>query len=298
MTESQYKVIDMFSSFNRLLIEGGAGTGKTFLLLYAVKFESTNNKKIAIITKPQRLLNFLKKEVNYDSNIHCYDANTLLDCQEDYFDVVLIDEGQDWCNSNGIDVIDKVLKGGLENGRWRWFGDFENQFDKKYDFDDAYLDYLKTCTGNNSIVSLDRNVRNTPQIVMSLEKITKARVGKTTVKGAGPEVKNLTYNELDLLLNNYENFAVDQSTILYVNKVDLQNLPTRSRLKHDGCDFCQIDEFKGMESNYIFIIGFETVDNIESFRDLYYKSVSRSTGICYIVTDEKVIENLLTLKRS
>ena len=286
MTISQYKTIDMFKSLDRLIIEGGAGTGKTFLLLYAAKFELTNNNKIAIIVKPQRLLDYLKEEVKYDSNIQCYNAETLLECAKDAFDVVLIDEGQDWCNNEGIDLIEKILKGGLNNGRWRWFGDFENQFDKKSYFSEDALDYLKDCTGNRSIIPLDRNVRNTPQIVTSLEKITKARVGEADAHGIGPEVRRIDANQLELLIKNDEKIDVNQTTVLYVNKDDLNNFNYLLKLQKYGCDFSQIDEFKGMESNYIFILGLGTVSNVDVFRDLYYKSVSRSRGYCYIVEDE------------
>ena len=295
MTVSQYENIDKFKSFDRLLIEGGAGTGKTFLLLYAAKFESTNSKKIAIITKPLRLFNFLKNEVTYDSNIHCHNAQTILECEEDTYDVVLIDEGQDWCNNKGIELIEKILKKGLESGRWRWFGDFENQFDNMSDFSKDSLDYLKLCTGNSSLYPLDRNVRNTPQIVTSLEKITKARVGEADAKGNGPEVRRIDEIKFGLLINNDEKIDISQTTILYVDKNDLNNFNYLLKLKNYGCDFAQINEFKGMESNYIFIIGLGSVSSVDIYRDLFYKSVSRSTGYCYIVEDEMAKKYYLEL---
>ncbi|MDC0648820.1 NERD domain-containing protein/DEAD/DEAH box helicase [Candidatus Pseudothioglobus singularis] len=288
MTEGQYQIIDMFSSLDRILIEGGAGTGKTFLLLYAVKFESTNNKKIAVITKPNRLLNFLKHEVSFDSSIECHDFETLSSIKENSFDVVLIDEGQDWCNNEGIDLIDKVLINGLELGRWRWFGDFENQFDKNSLFDYSYVDYLKTCTGNNALIPLEINVRNTPSIVTALETISKARVGKTTARGDGPQVKRIKIDELNQLIHNYQKINIEDSTILY-NKMDnLNSIYSLPQLQRDGCKVEQINEFKGMESNYIFILGLGEAHDSEAFRALYYNSVSRSTGVCYIVDDAQV----------
>lgn len=295
MTEGQYQVIDMFSSLDRLLIDGGAGTGKTFLLLYGAKFESINNKKIAIITKPNRLINFLKQEVSFDSSIECHNLESLSTIKEDSFDVVLIDEGQDWCNNEGIDLIDKVLKDGLENGRWRWFGDFENQFDSNSLFDSSHLDYIKTCTGNNSLIPLDINVRNTPNIVKALETISKARVGRTTAKGAGPEVRRIDNESLENIITNRDIIDISQSTILYSKKENLNKINYISKLQKEGCTVVQIDEFKGMESNYIFIIGLGEVPNVEVFRDQYYKSVSRSTGICYIVEDDQVKKYLVEL---
>ena len=52
-------------------------------------------------------------------------------------------------------------------------------------------------------------------------------------------------------------------------------------------------------SNGRFILGLGTVSNVDVFRDLYYKSVSRSTGYCYIVEDEmakKYYRELLNAK--
>ena len=53
----------------------------------------------------------------------------------------------------------------MANGRWRWFGDFENQIATGHSVDLDVLDYLIDLTGNEARLPLKRNVRNTPQIV-------------------------------------------------------------------------------------------------------------------------------------
>ena len=62
--------------------------------------------------------------------------------------------------------------------------------------------------------------------------------------------------------------------------------------------FCQINSFKGMESNFVFVIGLGSAKSAESFRDLYYKSVSRSTGVCYVVDNENVRGYLKELRNA
>lgn len=43
------------------------------------------------------------------------------------FDLLVIDEAQDLLRNNYLDLFDLLVDGGLGNGRWRMFGDFEQQ---------------------------------------------------------------------------------------------------------------------------------------------------------------------------
>ena len=90
------------------------------------------------------------------------------------------------------------------------------------------------------------------------------------------------------MIHNYQIINIQDSTILYNRKENLDSIYSLPQLQKDGCKVEQINEFKGMESNYIFIIGLGEAHDSEAFRALYYNSVSRSTGVCYIVDDERV----------
>ena len=298
MTIEQYKVIDMFSALDRLLIDGGAGTGKTFLLVYAARAYSSKVNNIGVLTKPTRLLNYIQRELQNISNIVCLHPDSLEEYEDNYFDLLFIDEGQDLCNNKYIDLIDRVLNKGLEKGKWRWFGDFENQFDEKLLFDKECLEYLKLYTGNNALIRLDQNVRNTPQIVKALEVVSKARVGQAKIRGDGPNVTRIDYSQFKDEINNQKNIEIDQTGILYVNESDLDKIKDIDKLREDGCDFCQINSFKGMESNFVFVVGLGSAKNAESFRDLYYKSVSRARTVCYVVDNEDVRAYLKELRNA
>ena len=43
------------------------------------------------------------------------------------FDVLVMDEGQDLCRQDILDLANRTLRGGLAGGRWAIFGDFTRQ---------------------------------------------------------------------------------------------------------------------------------------------------------------------------
>ena len=43
------------------------------------------------------------------------------------FDKLIIDEGQDLIREEYFGLFDSMLKGGLANGKWEIYGDFESQ---------------------------------------------------------------------------------------------------------------------------------------------------------------------------
>jgi hypothetical protein len=53
-----------------------------------------------------------------------------------------------------------------------------------------------------------------------------------------------------------------------------------------------------MESNFVFVVGLGSAKSAESFRDLYYKSVSRTRSVCYVVDNEKVRAYLKELRHA
>ncbi|MCG8037116.1 MAG: NERD domain-containing protein [Candidatus Thiodiazotropha taylori] len=56
-----------------------------------------------------------------------YASLVLLENEEDPWDVIVVDEGQDLVTQQILDFLDLCLLGGLESGNWRWFMDDNNQ---------------------------------------------------------------------------------------------------------------------------------------------------------------------------
>jgi hypothetical protein len=181
------------------IIMGGPGTGKTILALEFLKALVQSDKKVLFVCFNKNLAEHLEKSVNQlgltgdylVSNIHkiyfCRDfisqpPNENFDNpefwvrdlplffkqnlnieKEEYFDYIIIDEGQDILNEFHFEALGKLLKGNLESGNWTIFLDKEYQSIYNDDADD-FFEYIKEvypCFIN----VLSVNCRNTKSIL-------------------------------------------------------------------------------------------------------------------------------------
>lgn len=170
-TEGQARVLATLSRNDRLLVAGGAGTGKSLVLIEAAKQERERGKSVLITFMSPSLSGFFARYLDgTDIDVRPFDA---LDPALRY-DVVLVDEAQDMMTADAMDKIDQAIVGGRESGRWRMFLDHNNQahVDGAYDPDVAEL------VGSEGIwVDLDLNVRNTQAIVHVVQEYLGADVG-------------------------------------------------------------------------------------------------------------------------
>ena len=124
-------------NFERVIFEGGAGTGKTFLAIYIAKCWSNLNYKTAFITSSKYFNNILSETLNekVDIAFTLISADNLLKGSkllENQFDRIVIDEGQQLCNEEYLNKLEYILKGGLSKGIWRWLGDPQLQIIDEY----------------------------------------------------------------------------------------------------------------------------------------------------------------------
>lgn len=301
LTERQYRLVDKFRSFDRLVIDGGAGTGKTFALIYGARQEVELGNKVLVITDAPQLRRHLSDAL-INEQIVVQSSEGISSCEDSDFDSVFVDEGQDVCNESTVASIDRVLKGGIGNGRWRWFGDFENQFDPAKKFDSEVLDLIVSFTGNAAKVVLDENVRNTPNIVKWLENYCSARLGETFVKGNGPEVRLVDnaqvqrWFESDGYLDTFGELQHAEIVVLVPSK-SLKSHPLVQKLARLGFLVELIEDFKGMESRVVVIAGLEMTTDASTLSDLLYKSVSRSKGMVFVIVDDNLKTRIFDLSR-
>ena len=156
LEKSQNSILDklFFSEKKRLVITGGAGTGKTFLCMNAAREYLAHDKKVLFLCFNKLLANYLNKEFNnleniqvstahqfmmqfiginkiperYASNKNYFFETHLPELFEDAiisksdkppdYDLLIIDEAQDVLNEQLLSCFFEFLKGGFSSGNW------------------------------------------------------------------------------------------------------------------------------------------------------------------------------------
>jgi hypothetical protein len=299
LTDEQLKFTDLIDAFPRYIVDGGAGTGKTFLLTYDAMRQSAKGKRVGILTPNTKLAEHIAKSCG--KNVVCFSENNL--SEKSPFDVLYVDECQDFINEKGMSLIEFSVSGGLADGVWRLFGDFENQLSSNKRNDPDVWELLLECASNNVPIKLSRNVRNTPEILKWLEISCSARIGKTDVKGHGPEVQIISSDDFSMYLSGDKEHPlygwIDQkeAVTLYPESIDHAAIKTIvSRVKNTYL-VSSIEEFKGLEANVVFVCGTEQVTDSGILRDQLYKGVSRARNLCLIVGPKELIGIISNLRR-
>lgn len=319
LTQEQYQFADMTMPQERVIIEGGAGTGKTFLALYVARIRASDrSKKIGFITSSLSSANELnrtnlqKQRGFFDIlDIEKLEKNT--DNYKEKFDEIIIDEGQHFCTMDCLEKFDQALRGGLNKGRWRWFGDPQNQVIEQQLFDPQVYEYLTELTGNNAVFSLKHNVRNTPKIVNFISRVTNSSIGEAKVRGFGPNVECLPLKNIlrslqeKRLVEELAEMSNETSLIAFLCK-DADDFSSMSKFKaispspffeYDGTQpqkgrpvYSTIEAFRGLETRIVVLLGLNKCKTDEELMRLLYLGVSRSKSYVFIEADDQLISRI------
>lgn len=170
-TEGQARVLAALARNPRILVFGGAGTGKSLALAEGAKQESGKGKSVLITFHSPSLVDFFRPRIAGRD----IDLVPFAELSNDRrYDVVFVDEAQDLMNAHGMDALDAVIRGGRERGRWRMFLDPNNQVHVDGEFDPDVCELVQE---EALIYDLDRNVRNTRAIVHIVQEYLGADIG-------------------------------------------------------------------------------------------------------------------------
>jgi hypothetical protein len=186
LTEEQYERLELIEQNERTIVTGGAGTGKTFLLMQYARRCAARGLRVSVVVHSPLLAAHLRSGTP-DPAISIASVETFETALRDPADVLLVDEGQDLMNMDALAELSAFVKGGLDEGRWSWFMDENNQSGVAGTFDSDALSYLQTGlrTGRPVKLPLRRNCRNTKEIVRQVQLWTGADIGITEVSGFG-----------------------------------------------------------------------------------------------------------------
>ena len=289
-TEGQARVLAALSRNDRLLVAGGAGTGKSLVLIEAAKQERERGKSVLITFRSPTLGEFFERYLGEtDIDVRPFDAlePTLR------YDVVLVDEAQDMMTADAMDRIDRVIIGGREDGRWRMFFDQNNQahVDGAYDPDIAEL-----LASEATWVDLDLNVRNTQAIVHVVQEYLSADIGDPGIVH-GEKVYWLTVPGQSALAEGEqiaadlnENGAARES--IWIVDVSSESPPFRSPL---GYLVVSPRFAKGLEAEHVIVCNLPAVYDDEATAR-FYVAVTRARVSLHIAAtkeDRKRLQRLI-----
>lgn len=223
ITEEQYSIIQAMSINERMLVEGGAGTGKTVLAAEQCRRAAAAGEKVLYLCFNQMIGTYIKEvfeseglndridvyrfyellsskcATNVDDKDDSYYEDVLPNAFLDYcndhpdgytkYDRVIIDEGQDLMKSSAYLCINELIKGGWENGKWTIYYDpSQSLFVSHNEFDETWSALKQSAF----VFPLTVNCRNTRQIALGNYAVT--HVYKPGImRGDGEEVAYIAY---------------------------------------------------------------------------------------------------------
>lgn len=316
LTAGQYHYMDATSLNKRVLCSGGAGTGKTFMLLETARRGAAAGERVLITCESVPLAAHMRQQLGVSDPLISVLPFSALGDQTGPFDMVLVDEGQDILDMEGLDVLDRVVKGGLERGKWRVFYDPNHQAAIRGRFEpgaEAYLQELAT------IVHLAQNCRNTRDIADQTLLLTGARIGEPIVS-RGMKVELLFHADeeeqlwnLVNVLKKLESNNIPRSDVTILSMRDAEHatsarLPferTRglrgvadsvSPVKRDtGYTAGSIEDFKGLESRFLILTDIEGDFTEKRVNDLLYVGMTRARVGLYVLLPKQQRAHIMRL---
>lgn len=182
LTDEQFTRLDLISEAPRVICNGGAGTGKTFLATEVARRYALTERSVLFTCRNEVLASFVRSLLAGTSVTVCAVSELAGDKQ---FDLVVIDEAQDLMTFDNLDRLESTITGGWSDGRWVMFMDQNRQAHLYGDFD---VDALQLVQSFGPVpATLRTNCRNTREIAFQTRALTGADTG-VAAAGSGPQV--------------------------------------------------------------------------------------------------------------
>lgn len=273
LTNEQVQIMNALGMNSHLMIEGGAGTGKTLLATDFAKKRAEKGDKVLYLTYNKNLANDINAQIGQMNNLRVVNIHALfgeyvaIDVEriqrnpQEYFsdelpekfleyisnlsedkvqelkcDVLVMDEGQDILRPVYLYSLDLLLKNGLEKGDWAIFYD-----EKQNIYNPEYLDGMEIVSSYSCAkFQLFVNCRNTIQIGTYSSMASGAEM-KEFLQENGEEVQKISYTDK-------ADFKVQIKDIikkLRAEKVEFSDVAFLAPKKYENSMLCEI----GIEVN-------------------------------------------------
>ncbi|MDO5582234.1 MAG: NERD domain-containing protein [Planctomycetia bacterium] len=328
-TKEQFDALDVIEANDHVVFNGPAGTGKTFLALEAARRLALSGIRTLFLCFNKNLGAWLEGQTKDIPDLtvqtlhHCMVSAGNIDVPENasanfwkvqlpykavqkvnagscpVYDCLILDEAQDIICPEYVVFLEYVLNGGFQNGRWYFFGDFDNQnlylpeMEKKnYREMDRKIPHVR--------YPLKKNCRNTPRIASFISKTCKLDPDYSaylrTDGDMDPEIhyyhsekeqKQLLEKTLARLLEELDEKEI---VVLSLKKECIASKisgPLKEKLKpfpktdEKGVFYATIHSFKGLESSIVILTDLESKE-LAAIKSLFYVGATRAKDQLYI----------------
>jgi hypothetical protein len=302
LTEQQYRVLDDCARNDRLIIDGGAGTGKTMLAAELARRSKADGSRVLVACHSIVLTGFLRRQPGIEAR-EVVQFDQIEDLDPGSVDLLIVDEAQDVINEQDLHLADQVLSGGLVDGRWVMLLDSNNQRGLVGSYEKASMDRLVKEIRAASR-TLQDNCRNTTEIVKETQDRTDADLG-VTAAGHGEPVQLITGTPAEVaeavadvlsLLDSEESLSdvvllspFELRSSLFHSlpgewrrRIDRLDLMQPGKLERGRIGFAHIADFKGLESRYV-ILETSPEEDPHLARRLLYVGMTRARAGLWLV---------------
>lgn len=339
-TEEQFGILDSIELNERSVTQGSAGTGKTMIAIESAIRAAARGEKVFLTCFNRLIGDWMKKQVSeWEDNItasslHNYlineskgfDYDQRQKSRQDFYtrylpgllrdffqkaiirkyDRLIIDEGQDLIREDYMRLFDSMITGGLANGRWEIYGDFEKQaiyaqFSKEQMFSlisrkgqPTKFKLRTNCRNTRQIgeeTSLISGFESTPYLLSNLEGIPveyvfyadKEEARRKLVEKLETALKTLPPSELTIISPK----RLEKSCCSHLRNNRVQEIRDASDISplQGFYGFATVQSFKGMESNYVVITDIEDLTS-ELAKSLLYVGMTRARyGLILFITE-------------
>ena len=294
LTEEQQRAVNEMSSSNAVWLSGGAGAGKTLMAVNELRQEKRDGRSALYVCRSQALAQHVRELVAADGEIiDVASRGELLQrlatsSKAVQYDTLIVDEAQDLMDADWTLTANRLVRGGLADGRWRVFID-PNQslfapIDKRVV--DEWMSHRPAKQ------RLSRNCRCTRPIALTTSALADVPFASGGVDDAPIPVlhflaqdDNTTGTVMECVQRlNDQGISNSEVVVLTPQRLEASDLrdsahlftglrgdPRPDRIRHSA-----ISEFKGLEAKAVVLVGADEVTSPLS-RQQMYVGCSRAT---------------------
>jgi hypothetical protein len=306
LTTRQYSALDAHERNERIVYEGGAGTGKTMLAAEVCRRRARAGDRVLFTCHSPVIADHVSRQPGLDG-VTAVPVAAITEAGP-AFDVLVVDEAQDVMNVEQLLILDSRVEGGFHDGRWYFFLDSNNQRGLIGSYEADGMEYIRAA--RPAFFELSDNCRNTSTIVSEVTALTGADVGVSTA-GTGPEVELITTDglktagkEAGKLLDRLTDGGVTADQVMLLSPLPLpessfSRLPTKWQQRIEGLDarswfdrpqtrlgFATVADFKGLESPFVILCDVDLSDGSDRPQSDLYVGMTRARVGLFVVARE------------